>query len=47
MIKDYFPLLFQVIAGGAEELLKILHRLYLLLKKNGRKGSVAKFFKWS
>ncbi|OSX89874.1 hypothetical protein S3E15_02910 [Bacillus mycoides] len=37
MIKDYFPLLFQAIAIGTEELLKILHRLYLLLKKNGRK----------
>ncbi|ASL62446.1 IS4 family transposase [Bacillus cereus] len=37
MIKDYFPLLFQAIAVGTEELLKILHRLYRLLKKNGRK----------
>ncbi|HDR7867440.1 MULTISPECIES: transposase [Bacillus] len=37
MIKDYFPLLFQAIAIGTEQLLKILHRLYLLLKKNGRK----------
>ncbi|MDA2655661.1 IS4 family transposase, partial [Bacillus cereus] len=37
MIKDYFPLLFQAIAVGTEELLKILHRLYQLLKKNGRK----------
>ncbi|PGL03895.1 IS4 family transposase [Bacillus cereus] len=37
IIKDYFPLLFQAIAVGTEELLKILHRLYLLLKKNGRK----------
>lgn len=37
MIKDYFPLPFQAIAGGTEELLKILHRLYLLLKKNDRK----------
>lgn len=37
MIKDYFPLLFQTINVGTEELLKILHRLYQLLKKNGRK----------
>ncbi|MGE7185546.1 IS4 family transposase [Peribacillus sp. NPDC006672] len=37
MIKDYFPLLFQAIAVGTEKLLKILHRLYQLLKKNGRK----------
>ncbi|EEL19564.1 hypothetical protein IC9_05309 [Bacillus toyonensis] len=37
MIKDYFSLLFQAIAVGTEELLKILHRLYKLLKKNGRK----------
>ncbi len=37
MIKDYFPLLFQAIAVGTEELFKILHRLYQLLKKNGRK----------
>ena len=37
MIKDYFPLLFQAIAVGTEELLNILHRLYQLLKKNGRK----------
>ncbi|MGE8081226.1 IS4 family transposase [Peribacillus loiseleuriae] len=37
MIKDYFPLLFQAIAVGTEELLNILHRLYQLLKKKGRK----------
>ena len=37
MIKDYFPLLFQAMAVGTDELLKILHRLYHLLKKNGRK----------
>ncbi|MFE7083918.1 IS4 family transposase [Priestia megaterium] len=37
MIKDYFSLLFQAIAVGTEELLNILHRLYQLLKKNGRK----------
>jgi Transposase DDE domain len=37
MIKDYFPLLFQAMAVGTEELLKILHHLYQLLKKNGRK----------
>nr|WP_249596174.1 transposase [Peribacillus frigoritolerans] len=37
MIKDYFPLMFQAMAVGTEELLKILHRLYQLLKKNGRK----------
>ena len=33
MIKDYFPLLFQAIAVGTEELLKILHRLYQMLKR--------------
>lgn len=37
MIKDYFPLFFQAMAAGAEELVKILHRLYQLLSKNGRK----------
>ncbi|MDQ0273981.1 hypothetical protein J2S17_005942 [Cytobacillus purgationiresistens] len=37
MIKDYFPLLFQAMAVGTGGLLKILHRLYQLLKKNGRK----------
>ena len=37
MIKDYFPLLFRAMAGGPNELVKILHRLYQLLKKNGRK----------
>ena len=37
MIKDYFPLLFQAMADGTGELLKILHRLYQLLKKIGRK----------
>lgn len=37
MIKDYFPLLFQAMAKGTGGLLKILHRLYQLLKKNGRK----------
>ncbi|AMM95803.1 transposase (plasmid) [Peribacillus simplex] len=37
MIKDYFPSLFQAMAVGTEELLNILHRLYQLLKKNGRK----------
>ena len=37
MIKDYFPLLFEAMSGGTHELLKILHRLYRLLKKNGRK----------
>ncbi|NRR18744.1 IS4 family transposase [Bacillus pacificus] len=37
IIKDYFLLLFQAIAVGTEALLKILHRLYQLLKKNGRK----------
>lgn len=37
MIKDYFPLLFQAIVVGTEEILKILHRLYQLLKKNGHK----------
>lgn len=31
MIKEYFPLLFQAIAVGTEELLKMLHRLYQLL----------------
>jgi Transposase DDE domain len=37
MIKDYFSLLFEAMSGGTHELLKILHRLYRLLKKNGRK----------
>ena len=37
MIKDYFPLLYKAIAVGTEALLAILHRLYQLLKKNGRK----------
>lgn len=37
MIKDYFPLLFQAMAEDTGGLLKILHRLYQLLKKNGRK----------
>ena len=37
MIKDYFPLLFQAMAQDTGGLLKILHRLYQLLKKNGRK----------
>lgn len=42
MIKDYFPLFFQAMAAGAEELVKILHRLYQLLSKNGRKCHRAK-----
>lgn len=37
MIKDYFPLFFQAMAAGIEELVNILHRLYQLLSKNGRK----------
>ena len=37
MIKDYFSLFFQAMASGVEELVKILHRLYQLLSKNGRK----------
>ncbi|KMY42708.1 hypothetical protein AC625_23900 [Peribacillus loiseleuriae] len=37
MIKDYFPLLFEAMASSTNELVKILHRLYQLLKKNGRK----------
>lgn len=37
MIKDYFPLIFQAMVVGTGGLLKILHRLYQLLKKNGRK----------
>ncbi len=37
MIKDYLPLLFQAIVVGTEELLKILHCLYQIIKKNGRK----------
>jgi transposase len=37
MIKDYFPLLFEAMSSGTHELVKILHRLYQLLKKNGRK----------
>lgn len=37
MSKDYFPLLFQAIAVGKEELLNVLYPLYQLLKKNDRK----------
>lgn len=37
MIKDYFPLFFRAMAACTEELVKILHRLYQLLSKNGRK----------
>jgi hypothetical protein len=37
MIKDYFPLLFEAMSSGTNELIKILHHLYQLLKKNGRK----------
>lgn len=37
MMKDYFPLLFQAIAVGTEEFVKILHRLDQLLKKSGCK----------
>jgi hypothetical protein len=37
MIKDYFPLLFRSMAGDPNDLVTILHRLYQLLKKNGRK----------
>ncbi|WP_431028138.1 IS4 family transposase [Lysinibacillus sp. LZ02] len=37
MVKDYFPLLFRAMAVGTDELLNMLHRLYQLLKKNGRK----------
>ena len=37
MIKDYFPLLFRAMTDGPNELVMILHRLYQLLKKNGRK----------
>lgn len=37
MIKDYFPLVFQAMAEGTGGPLKILNRLYQLLKKNGRK----------
>ncbi len=37
MIKDYFPLLFQAMSMSTEALLQVLHRLYQLLKKNGRK----------
>lgn len=33
MIKDYFPLLFQAMAQDTGGLLKILHRLYQLLKE--------------
>lgn len=35
MIKDYFPLFFQAMVAGAEEMVNILHRLYQLLSKNG------------
>lgn len=37
MIKNYLPLIFQAMAVGTGGLLNILHRLYQLLKKNGRK----------
>ena len=37
MIKDYFPLFFRAMAASTEELVNILHRLYQLLSKNGRK----------
>ena len=37
MIKDYFPLLFRAMTDGPNELVMILHRLYQLLKQNGRK----------
>ena len=37
MIKGYFLLLFEAMSGGTNELVKILHRLYQLRKKNGRK----------
>ena len=37
MIKDYFPLLFRAITDNPNELTAILHRLYRLLKQNGRK----------
>jgi transketolase N-terminal domain/subunit len=37
MIKDYFLLLFEVMSSGINELIKILHHLYQLFKKNGGK----------
>jgi len=37
MLKDYFPLLFRTITDNPHELTAILHRLYQLLKQNGRK----------
>ena len=37
MIKDYFPLLFRAVTSDPNELVVILHRLYQLLKQNGRK----------
>ena len=37
LIKDYFPLLFWAMAGGPNEIVMILYRLYQLLKKNGHK----------
>ena len=37
MIKDYFSLLFWAITDNPHELTAILHRLYQLLKQNGRK----------
>lgn len=36
MMKDYFLLLFEAMASSTHELVKILQRLYQLLKKNGR-----------
>jgi transposase len=37
IIKDYFPLLFEAMPSSTHELVKILHCLYQLLKKNGCK----------
>jgi hypothetical protein len=37
MSKDYFPVLFRSMAGDPNDLVMILHRLYQLLKKSGRK----------
>src|SRR3954452_5158677 len=38
MIKDYLPLLFQVVQKNTQEISKILLRLFQLLEKNGRKS---------
>lgn len=38
IIKDYFPLLYQALKKGTQDISKILLRLFNLLQKNGRKS---------